>query len=191
MLSNWYNLNGPIGSGKTTIFKDIIAHALAKDIPIFGFYQPLLKEKGVRKGYDIVVFGNGKEERFPFVRPRERVREDGMLWKFDQNALSNTKNFFDSMKLPSKRSIIIFDEFGRLESKGKGQWSNYQFLLTKLTSNGIKSSSIISSRNQTLDNLRSSMKSIGFGKETSQINLPASKNHIDTFIKTILEDPMI
>lgn len=185
MIHNWYNINGGIGSGKTSLLKQLVARAYNKNIPVFGFYQPLLKVNGVRQGYDIVVLGNGIEKTFPFVRPRETVREDGMIWKFDENALLNTEKFFDSLVIPKKKSIIIFDEYGRLESKGKGQWNNYKKLLSKFTDIGVRTSSVITSRDQTIDLLRNSMKNIGFGNEKMQLNLPST--NIDKFMSTVLE----
>ena len=116
--SKWHIAQGNIGSGKTLLFREIVKAAESEKIPIFGFYQPLIKSKeGTRVGYDVVMFANNEKLTLPFVRPREKITPEGLIWTFNQETIKKTKEFLQQCTIENKPSIVLFDEYGRIESK--------------------------------------------------------------------------
>ena len=188
--SKWYIAQGNIGSGKTHFFKDIIEAAKSNGIPFYGFYQPLLMKEGRRFGYDVVMFANDNQEILPFVRPIDKITPEGMIWTFNQDTIAKTTEFFELCKLQNKPSIVLIDEYGRIESKGKGQWPSVTKLLTRLNQNQIPSNTIISCRKQVRNTLKDSMKSLGYGKEKSTIKLPTNQRKRDKFIKNLIQETL-
>ena len=188
--SKWYITQGNIGSGKTSFFKAIIEAAKQNNIPFYGFYQPLLMKEGRRFGYDVVMFANDKQQTLPFVRPIDKITPEGMIWRFDEETIAKTIEFFNFCKIIEKPSIVLIDEFGRIESKKRGQWPSTTEILTRLKDNKVPSNTIISCRKQVRKPLQELMKEIGYGKEKSTIKLPTNQRKRDKFIKSLIQDTL-
>ena len=188
--SKWFIAQGNIGSGKTMFFKSIIEAAKKNNIPFYGFYQPLLMKDGNRFGYDVVMFANDKQQTLPWVRPREKITPEGMIWSFNEETISKTIEFFNLCEIVDKPSIVLIDEFGRIESKKRGQWPTTIELLNRLKDNKISTNTIISCRKQVKKTLKGLMKDLGYGKEKSTIKLPINQKKRDKFIQTLIQDTL-
>ena len=190
MKNQWYISQGGIGSGKTHLFQEIVRAARLNNIPYYGFYQPLLMKDGHRYGYDVLMFANNQEQTLPFVRPINKITPEGMIWTFKEETILKTIEFFNKCEIQQKPSIVLFDEFGRIEAKGNGQWPSIKALLFRLNQKQVPSNIVVSIRKQVKRKLNDSMKLIGYGNEKSIIKLPANEKKRQQFIQSLITDTL-
>ncbi len=118
-------IHGAIGSGKTKTCAWLVEKARAMGVPTGGILSLRRFRDGELKGYDCQDLGSGKI--FPLVRLRDEV--EGPDWyKFRrlQYAFSNrgferaNEILAHSAESMNSLTLVIVDEYGRLEEAGLG-----------------------------------------------------------------------
>ena len=189
LKSQWHMVQGQIGSGKTRVFTKIMSFAKKSKIPLFGFIQPkILGPGGVTEGYNVVLLSDKKKSLHRFVHPNPSYSPHELMWIFEQDVLQKTKDFFASYIIPSQPSLLIFDEYGRLETKGEGQWPNIAALIKRFQSQNMSTQILFSCRQKTENFLRKQMKELGYSHEHSHLTLPTSYKEEQQFIKQIINE---
>ena len=179
MIKAYGLISGNIASGKTKALNEFIKILTKKGIPHYGFTELCIHQDGKRVGYDMLTNMNGKEERIPFVRLRKKILNDGMIFSFDLKAVNKIERIFKSISYPKEPSILIFDEYGKQESKLKGQWPNIYYLINYYQTQKIPFYPIFSSRKQNVPALsRSLQKNFGITKNDCLMNLPCSSKTV-------------
>jgi len=186
-MKNLVYVRGQIGTGKTMFMQKLIHKAVESSIPVYGFLQPCFYQEKTRTKYDVVSYANDKIIRLPFASLVDKVDKDGWIWNFNQKSIEDTRQFFDNMEIIKKPSILVIDEFGRLESKGKGHWNSIYTLIRKMTESNIHFSPVITCRKQTHQLLRDTLsKNFGFRKENMLIQLPVDIKKENDYINKIV-----
>lgn len=137
MLNSYGLITGPIAAGKTKVLGNLILEFNKRGIPTYGFTELCIHKGNKRIGYDILMNMNGKKEQIPFVRLRDKVLSDGMIFQFDQKAVQKVSKIIQNSSYLKRPSLLIFDEYGRQESKLKGQWINIKKMIDYYKSNKI------------------------------------------------------
>lgn len=108
-------LFGPVGAGKTTVLASLVHKWRASGRKVAGILAHRMLEDGELAGYDLEIIG--KEEQLPLARmgwtERERVGHFG----FCETALAQGRQ---ALRESAAAEVIVVDEIGPLELKGKG-----------------------------------------------------------------------
>lgn len=191
MLSKCYWISGSIAAGKTTTVAEVVEKVRNMNIPCVGFKEICLRAKeGNRLGYDLVTELYGDFKTTPFGRLRDTInRLDPRLFEFNHSAMKETFEFFKSANYKREPTLLYFDEFGRMESKGKGLWPSVQYLVERFESEKIPYSVIFALRKQTFDALKTKMKkeltwTAGIGKH---LKLPCKEATKEDFAADVIE----
>jgi len=111
-------LTGPQHSGKTTLLMRTTNKLKKKKIPIEGFLSLAVTRRDSDSGYDL--FDLTEEVSVPFIRRKgEKDWETIGLFYFIPQGLARAKKLIFRS---SEDSILIIDEIGPLELKGRGLW---------------------------------------------------------------------
>ena len=188
MLRQCFILVGPIQSGKTFLLNQIL-EKVRKDYACFGFTEECLyKEKSKdRIGYDLHLDLNGEKSRFPFVRIKERISiGDPNLFDFDKATIEKVGNIFKSKIDIKNPSLLYFDEYGRIESRGRGLFPAIKSIITQANEQNAKYTTIFSIREQNLPFLMKNLKNDFMISSTPKnLNLPCQEDKRKQFINEI------
>ena len=102
-------------SGKTATLRKLIVELHANKIPHYGFKELCIQKNGKRLGYDILVNMNGKEELIPVVRLRSKMKDDGIIFSFDQKAVQKDWNHF--LDLLHIQKYLLFFSLMNMENQ--------------------------------------------------------------------------
>jgi len=111
-------LTGRIHSGKTTRLRRLVSEWRARQIALDGFLSPAVFESGRRVGYDWLDLGT--DRCVPFLRRRgeadwERIGPYFLI----PPTLERAKR---KIGTHDRRNLLIVDEIGPLELRGRGVW---------------------------------------------------------------------
>ena len=180
MLTKCFVVSGGIDKGKTRLVTEILDYVRSIGaFPCIGFTELCLRKKdGTRIGYDLITDIDGQTQRFPFVRLKEKIDiTQPMLFDFNKQTMEAALEIFKKGTYKATPSLLYFDEFGRMESKGTGLWKSMMYLVSTFEANKIPYSAIVTARQQNIGLLRDQMKN-GF-KWTKPIDkivtMPASE----------------
>jgi nucleoside-triphosphatase THEP1 len=108
-------VSGPVGSGKTSLLREVIERLEQTGHSVGGFIQPaFLDEKGRRNGYNL--------ELLPESVTIELAREskDGISrWIFEESAFQRARTHLEAQY---GADVFLVDEIGRVERTGGGHW---------------------------------------------------------------------
>jgi nucleoside-triphosphatase len=113
-----YIVTGPQHSGKTTFLMRAAGYLKKKNIKAQGFLSVAVLDKQKTSGYDL--FDLNEKRYIPFIR-----RQGKKIWErigpyyFIPQGLAYAREL---ISLSDKDSVLIIDEIGPLELKGKGLW---------------------------------------------------------------------
>ncbi len=118
-------LRGPVGSGKTTTCLQLAEKVKAERFRVCGVLSPRAYLDGELVGYHCLDLSSG--EAFPLARLRYATEEPGwlpfgpLIYSFSVTGLKRANRV---LRLLSRsydpRTMVIVDEFGRLERSGLG-----------------------------------------------------------------------
>lgn len=111
-------ITGPQHSGKTTLLRKTANKLKKKNIQTEGFLSLAVTENNNDSGYDL--FDLKEQITVPFIRRKGKKdwEKIGPFYFFPQG-LAYAKRL---ILLSSEDSVLIIDEIGPLELKGKGLW---------------------------------------------------------------------
>ena len=108
---------GPKHSGKSTAAKRLVDKAAAEDFPVAGILAPAIYRQGILVGFDVVDVAT--DVRQPLARRTGERDKDVGPFAFRPEGLH-----FGNAALGSTRrclaALVVVDEFGPLELRGKG-----------------------------------------------------------------------
>lgn len=111
-------LTGPVGSGKTTFLKELLAKLQALGVPASGYLSPAVLVDGEPSGYDLLLVQSGRS--VPFLR---RGGEAGWQaagpYRFLPEGLETASS---SILSSGPGTLLIVDEVGPAEFSGDGVW---------------------------------------------------------------------
>ncbi|OHT10656.1 hypothetical protein TRFO_04158 [Tritrichomonas foetus] len=186
-LKSCFIVTGPIQSGKTYFMSQLINEA--KDqYPMIGFTEKCLYKGKDRIGYDLYLNLNGSHYQFPFVRIKERITlNDPNLFQFDNETITNVKKLLENKTIVEKPPLLYFDEYGKIESKGKGLFSAMKTIINQIDFQNVRFSTIFATRKQNLDVL---LKNIGndfnLKVSPSMLSLPCDEKTRRKFMDDII-----
>jgi len=100
-------ITGAPGIGKTTLIKKLYEEL--KDFHPVGFYTEEIREKGVRKGFELISF-DGKRGLLSHVE----IKSVFKVGRYGVD-IDGFEGFLDSIKLEDAGGIVIIDEIGKME----------------------------------------------------------------------------
>jgi len=118
-------LHAPIGGGKTTTALTVAERAKSEGIKVMGILSRRVLDGGMHPNYDLFNLETG--ETIPLVKPADRATGedwesyDNPIFIFSKKGLhaANLALYHAAEEL--KNGVVVFiDEYGRLESQGKG-----------------------------------------------------------------------
>ena len=190
MLRKSFLISGGLTDGKTWLVDDIVKLVRSLgDIPCYGFTEHRVVENNTRVGYDLKTDVNGKIHTFPFCRLKPRIDlRDGMLFEFDDKSVAATVNAFKNANYRKLPSLLFFDEFGRLEVRGKGLWEPIKFLISHFENNAIPYAALFSTRLQNIDLFKEKItRDLRWPKAyDKRLLLPAKDAEKDAFKEAII-----
>lgn len=110
-------LTGEVHSGKTAFLKKWSSRLEQRGVPVGGYLNIHVKEKGLISGYDL--YDIEKKRYTPFLRRGEKIPGQKIG---DYNAIPKGWDKAREILLRKKGRMCIVDEVGPLELKGKGIW---------------------------------------------------------------------
>lgn len=117
---------GPKHCGKTTSATQLSQKARAEGFTVAGILEPSLYDNGELLGFDVLDVKNHK--RTPLARRNKgKSRTGAFIFIKDGLKFGNVILSSEAIKLAD---LIIIDEFGPLELKGKGWRRNIDLLLS-------------------------------------------------------------
>ena len=127
-------IHAPIGGGKTQTCQKLVARAKVCGIQVDGIVSPCIKCGEETVGYDGVDAASS--QTFPLVR----LNVDGEDWfnygtlkySFSKQGFLRANNILSSTMV--ERSLVIVDEYGRLEKDGNGLSPGFMALSRDLRS---------------------------------------------------------
>lgn len=99
-------ITGKPGAGKTTLVKKLFNEFGARNKQLSGFYTEELRERGQRKGFDIIIFESNI--RLPLARKERGNPRIGKYKAFPENVEK-------ALELLKPSSLYIIDEVGKME----------------------------------------------------------------------------
>lgn len=118
-------LHGPVGSGKTTSCLRLAEKVKAERFRVCGVLSPRVYLDGELVGYDCLDLSSG--EAFPLARLRHATEEPGwllfgpLIYSFSVTGLERANRVLRlSSRSSGPRTMVLVDEFGRLERSGLG-----------------------------------------------------------------------
>lgn len=108
MPKNNILVTGLPGVGKTTLIKRLSEEL--KDFHPAGFYTAEIRERGIRKGFELIDIDGGKR-----ILSHVDIKSPYMVSKYKVD-VEGFENFLDSISLLDlKTNLIIIDEIGKME----------------------------------------------------------------------------
>ncbi|MBN1682483.1 AAA family ATPase [Candidatus Bathyarchaeota archaeon] len=148
-------LNGKIGEGKTTTANKIIIEAKKIGFKVKGILSKRVYESNQLIGYDIIDVETGGS--FIFARLKTKIFGpdwliiEPLIYAFSKKALKKANNILkNSVKKLDNKTIIIIDEYGRLESKHLGFFNGFNSVINVESKKGVV---LIICRNDKVDEL--------------------------------------
>ena len=113
-----YILTGTVRSGKSIFLKQLVRHLKQASVNVNGYLSVAVHEDNKKIGYDLLVIKTGKS--FPFLRLRgDEAWERIGPYFFVASSLKKAEAIIHSRP---DSDVLIIDEIGPLELKGKGLW---------------------------------------------------------------------
>jgi nucleoside-triphosphatase THEP1 len=120
-------LTGPCHSGKTSLLKRIVDSLISHGVPIDGFLSFSVYHNDHIIGYDL--FDLKKQLSLPFIRKKGKEHWDQVgSYYFVPLGLTYAKEI---IRQSEKNSLLIVDELGPHELKGKGLWPELRKVVFK------------------------------------------------------------
>ncbi|MFO7979474.1 MAG: nucleoside-triphosphatase [Candidatus Aminicenantes bacterium] len=120
-------LTGPRHSGKTSLLKRIVDSLISDSVPIDGFLSFSAYHNDHIIGYDL--FDLKKQLSLPFIRKKGKEHWDQVgSYYFVPLGLAYAKEIISQSE---KSSLLIVDELGPHELKGKGLWPELRKIISK------------------------------------------------------------
>ena len=121
-------IHAPIRGGKTETCRDMVVRCIEAGIPVGGFISPCKISGDETVGYDCVEYPSGKV--FPLVKlgvPDDDWFQYGTLkFLFSKSGFNRGNKILQGCINDS--SLIVLDEFGRVERKKDGFYGGFQYV---------------------------------------------------------------
>jgi nucleoside-triphosphatase THEP1 len=111
-------VKGKIGSGKTTLVKELIENLKRKNIRIGGIYTQKIFENEERIGYDVVDAKTSTAETFLRINHCETCEKIGIFSIFPEGVKKGKESLHPEKTADDQ--LVVIDEVGMLELNGKG-----------------------------------------------------------------------
>jgi nucleoside-triphosphatase THEP1 len=111
-------VKGKIGSGKTTVVKELIENLKRKNIRIGGIYTQKIFENEERIGYDVVDAKTNTAEIFLRINHCETCKKIGIFSIFSDGVKKGKESLHPEKTADDQ--LVVIDEVGMLELNGKG-----------------------------------------------------------------------
>jgi nucleoside-triphosphatase THEP1 len=111
-------VKGKIGSGKTTLVKELIENLKRKNIRIGGIYTQKIFENEERIGYDVVDAKTNTAEIFLRINHCETCKKIGIFSIFSDGVKKGKESLHPEKTADDQ--LVVIDEVGMLELNGKG-----------------------------------------------------------------------
>jgi nucleoside-triphosphatase THEP1 len=113
-----YIITGSVRSGKTTLLKQLIRLLKQKKINVMGYLSDPVHKNNTNAGYDLLEINTGKS--FPFLRlDGEKDWERIGPYYFIPSGFKRAEQIILGS---SAVDVLVVDEVGPLELKGRGLW---------------------------------------------------------------------
>ena len=120
-------VKGKVGSGKTSVIKELIENFKSKNITIGGIYTQKIFENDERIGYDVVDIKTNTAETFLRTNHCSNCEKIGMFSIFAQGVEQGKQSL--NPENTEGDQLVVIDEVGMLELKGKGWAKNLEQLV--------------------------------------------------------------
>lgn len=111
-------ITGEVHGGKTTWVKQAVSAWQDKGFPLAGFFSEAVIKDGDHIGYDLIELNGHK--RHPYLRiPGEPDWPRAGRFRMKPETLEKARSLILEQKGPE---LLIVDEIGPMEIKGKGLW---------------------------------------------------------------------
>jgi nucleoside-triphosphatase THEP1 len=112
-------VTGGVGAGKSSFLQEVVQTLRERAVFPAGFLAEGIVEKGERKGYRLADLTSGERRPFGEVRERKGRIHTGRF-TFNQETLRWGEDLLWQAVSREDTPLIILDEVGPLELKGKG-----------------------------------------------------------------------
>jgi nucleoside-triphosphatase THEP1 len=113
-----FMVKGKIGSGKTTVIKELIENLKQKNIRVGGIYTEKVFENEERIGYDVVDVKTNTTETFLRINHCESCEKIGIFSIFPEGVKMGKESLHPENT--DGDQLVVIDEVGFLELNGKG-----------------------------------------------------------------------
>lgn len=120
-------IKGKIGSGKTTVVKELIENLKNKGIKIGGIFTQKIFENDERIGYDIVDAKTNTAETFLRINHCETCEKIGIFSIFPEGIRKGEESLHPEKT--ENDQVVVIDEVGKLELNGKGWAKQLDYLI--------------------------------------------------------------
>ncbi len=113
-------VTGEVGEGKTSFLRDLAALLRERKIGTAGFLAEGIVEKGEKKGYRLRDLATGETRPFSEMRKKQGRIHTGRFTFNRETVRWGEDLLWDAVTRGRDHTVIILDEIGPLELKGKG-----------------------------------------------------------------------
>ena len=127
-------LHGSSGEGKTTTASKVAEEARKLGLNVKGILCRRLFSGASLQGFDVINLETGESSIFARLRTEvsgpEWLINEPLIYAFLKMSLHDTNNILvNAAKNIDKKTLIIIDEYGRLESKGLGIFQGFKAVI--------------------------------------------------------------
>lgn len=108
-------VTGGVETGKTSCLKKLILNLKEKNISVSGFYSQRRMSNSETTGYDIIDVSTGLKTRFLRIEGIQSQEKIGKYFIYNEGIKAA-----ENALIHRNSSLVVLDEIGKLELKGKG-----------------------------------------------------------------------
>lgn len=134
-------LYGSSGEGKTTTASKVVEEAMKLGLNVKGILCRRIFSDTFLNGFDVFDLETGKSSVFARLRTEVSGSEwlviEPLIYAFSKKGLRDANDvLIDAAKNIDKKTLVIIDEYGRLESKGLGIFQGFKAIINADSKDG-------------------------------------------------------